>query len=255
MTTLLMSGCVSNCTTAKVPDTTASTQISKETPKQDIPAPKEPAAPAKKEEPKQEQKKEEVQVSLTTPKPEKKEEKKPVVEEKKPEPVAEKPKETPKPKAEQKTAEKKAADEEYERSVSQMEGKAVDVDTFNKDKEAVLALIDVLNEVMKTENFGSWTKYLDNESYTYWSKKQNLQKAQKRLPVKGLKLDTLEDYFKYVFIPARQGNKMDEIRYETEKIVKVVQIRKDAEGKYEGDTVYYNLRKESGVWKLHLPQM
>ena len=48
---------------------------------------------------------------------------------------------------------------------------------------------------------------------------------------------------------------MDEIRYETESSVKAVQIRTDEKGRYEGDTVYYYLRKVANEWKLHLPQM
>ncbi len=127
--------------------------------------------------------------------------------------------------------------------------------TFNKDKEAVLAIINELNTVMKEQNYKSWLNYLDEESKNYWSNKSNLKKAQKRLPVKGLTLSTLEDYFKYIFIPSRQGNEMDEIRYETESSVKAVQIRTDEKGKYAGDTVYYYLRKVNGAWKLHLPQM
>ena len=48
---------------------------------------------------------------------------------------------------------------------------------------------------------------------------------------------------------------MEEIRYETDKQVKAVQTRKDEEGKYIGDTVYYYLRKINGQWKLHLPEI
>ena len=135
------------------------------------------------------------------------------------------------------------------------EGQSVDIATFNKDKEAVLALINELNSVMKEQNFGAWLGYLDEESKTYWSNKSNLKKAQKRLPVKGLTLGSLEDYFKYIFIPSRQGNEMDEIRYETESSVKAVQIRTDEKGRYDGDTVYYYLRKVGDGWKLHLPQL
>lgn len=261
----LASGCVANCSHTKETETTEA--VLQEIPEQEIktaepepvqvaetpkPAPK---AEPKKEEPKPEPKKEEpkaTEVSFTTPKPEPKKEE-PKVAEKKEEPKKEEPK--PEPKKEEPKKEE-AVTEEYTRSVAQMAaGQTVDVETFNKDKEAVLTLINELNSVMKEQNYKGWLNYLDEESKTYWSNKSNLKKAQKRLPVKGLTLATLEDYFKYIFIPSRQGNEMDEIRYETESSVKAVQIRTDEKGRYAGDTVYYYLRKVKGEWKLHLPQM
>lgn len=248
----LASGCVANCSHTKDTETTES--IIQEIPEQEIkPAPEpEPVAELPKQEakPKPEPKKEEpvaVEASFTTPKPDPKPKEEAKVEPKKEEPKPEPKKEEPKKEA--------VVDEEYTRSVAQMAGQTVDVATFNKDKEAVLSLINELNAVMKDQNYKAWLNYLDEESKTYWSNKSNLKKAQKRLPVKGLTLSTLEDYFKYIFIPSRQGNEMDEIRYETESSVKAVQIRKDEKGNYAGDTVYYYLRKVKGDWKLHLPQM
>lgn len=251
----LASGCVANCSHTK--EAEAIQPVQQEVPQQEIkkqeekkpePAPvvsskpvekkTEPAPAPKKEEPKKEEPKkaEAKPVSLTTPKPDPK----PAVEAKKEEPKKPEP----------------AEDEEYNRSVAQItNGKTIDHDTFNKDKEAVLALIGDLDNVMQEQNYDAWLTYLDTESINYWSRRNNLQKAQKRLPVKGLSLTSLQDYFKYVFIPSRQGNKMDEIRYETERSVKAVQIRKNDKGEYVGDTVFYYLRKIDGQWKLHLPQM
>ena len=161
----------------------------------------------------------------------------------------------PEPEPEPVLIEKSEEEQEYERSVKQLEGVTVTQEEFNADKAAVLELIDELDEVMKKENYSAWLKYLDEESIKYWSQRSNLQTAQKRLPVKGLRLTSLKDYFRYIFIPSRVGRKVDEIRYETDTNVKVVQIRKDDEGHYEGDTVYYNLRKINGKWKVHLPEI
>ena len=173
-----------------------------------------------------------------------------VIAEKEPEPVAE-------PEPEPVVADKTEEEQEYERSVKQLEleGITVSHEEFNADKAAVLELIQELEEVMQKEDYGTWLKYLDDDSIKYWSKRSNLQTAQKRLPVKGLRLSNLQDYFKYIFIPSRVGRKVDEIRYETDKHVKVVQIRRDEKGQYEGDTVYYNLRKINGKWKVHLPEI
>ena len=259
----LASGCVANCSHTKENEITET--VLQDVPQQEIKPEPQPEqekvaeAPAPKPEVKA------AEASFTTPKPDPKPKEEAKVEPK-PEPKKEEPKVQPKkeePKVQPKKEEPKpepkkeaVADEEYTRSVAQMaEGQSVDVETFNKDKEAVLALINELNSVMKEQNYRAWLNYLDEESKTYWSNKSNLKKAQKRLPVKGLTLATLEDYFKYIFIPSRQGNEMDEIRYETESSVKAVQIRTDEKGHYAGDTVYYYLRKVNGSWKLHLPQM
>ena len=63
-----------------------------------------------------------------------------------------------------------------------------------------------------------------------------------------MSFSTYEDYFKYVFIPARNGRRIDEIRYENSKTIKAVQVNGDV------DTVYYYFKKSSDdTWKLHLP--
>lgn len=260
----LASGCVANCSHTKETETTET--VLQDVPKQEIKSDPQPEPEKVTEAPAPKQEAKATEASFTTPKPDpkpkeeakaepKKEEPKPAP--KKEEPKAEPKKEEPKPAPKKEEPKKEEVeDEEYTRSVAQMAaGQSVDVATFNKDKEAVLALINELNSVMKEQNYKAWLNYLDEESKTYWSNKSNLKKAQKRLPVKGLTLATLEDYFKYIFIPSRQGNEMDEIRYETESSVKAVQIRKDEKGNYAGDTVYYYLRKINGIWKLHLPQM
>ncbi|MDE5797901.1 MAG: hypothetical protein K2H73_02575, partial [Treponemataceae bacterium] len=106
--------------------------------------------------------------------------------------------EIPQPQAPQKTAE----DLEYERSVG---GADISRDTFEDDKAAILRIIRELSHVMKTLDYKAWVTYLDQESIDYWSRPTNLRKAQARLPIKGLQLKTLGDYFKYVFVPARMG--------------------------------------------------
>ena len=140
-----------------------------------------------------------------------------------------------------------AKEAEYARSVGTA---ATDIskEVFEEDKKDILAIIDKLNDVMKNRDYKSWLKYVDGASAQYWTKKANLQKAENRLPVKGLTLRTLEDYFKYVFIPARNGRRIDEIRYENSKTIKAVQVNGDV------DTVYYYFKKSSDdTWKLHLP--
>ncbi len=142
-------------------------------------------------------------------------------------------------------AEKSEEEKEYERSIGDT---GVSLDTFNQDKNAILAIINELADVMKSYNYNAWLTYLDDASISYWSKKPNLSAAQKKLPVKGLQLRTLEDYFKHVFVPARRGKQVTEIRYISDKNIKAVQVQEDV------DIVYYNFNKINNVWKLHIPE-
>ncbi|MBQ0039719.1 MAG: hypothetical protein KBS64_04780 [Treponema sp.] len=139
-----------------------------------------------------------------------------------------------------------ADDDEYARSTSNVT--TVTKEVFEEDKARILQIIQDLDIYMKNGDFKGWTNYLAPESYSYWTKKPNLTKAAQRLPKKGLRLNTIEDYFKFVFIPARRGHTVDEIRYDTETEVNVVQVDDDK------DIVYYSFQKISGKWKLVLPK-
>ncbi len=136
-------------------------------------------------------------------------------------------------------------DKEYKRSTTNV---TVTKETFVEDKTRILQIIEDLALYMKNGDFKGWTSYLAPESYSYWTKKPNLSKASQRLPKKGLRLNTIEDYFKFVFIPARRGRTVDEIRYDTETEVNVVQVDADK------DIVYYTFTKINGKWKLTLPK-
>ena len=256
---LFVSGCVSTCASTDTPlpkePEQAQTQV-QPSPVQPEPVKQEPVQQAKQEP----AKKESPAPAKTEPKEEAKPKAEPVVwKDPAPEPKKEEPKKEEVAKAEPKKEEPKKEvqhSEEYNRSVQQMQGGAnISEETFNEDKRKVLAVIESLDEVMQKNDYKTWLTYLDDESIKYWSQRANLQKVSKRLPIKGVQINTTEDYFKYIFIPSRSGHKVDEIRYLTETSVKAVQVKKDEDGKILGDTVYYNLRKINGQWKLHLPTL
>ena len=135
-------------------------------------------------------------------------------------------------------------DQEYLRSIGEVQ---VDVDTFTQDRNAIMQIIAELDEVMHTGNYKSWLTYIDQESIDYYKLRPNLQKAEKKMPIKGVKLANLEAYFKFVFIQARKGRAVDEIRYISDTSVKAVQVQEDK------DIVYYYFHKVNGTWKVYLP--
>lgn len=137
-------------------------------------------------------------------------------------------------------------DIEYLRSIGDI---VVDHDTYTHDKEAIMHIIADLAVVMDTMDYNRWLTYIDNASKTYWSRRSNLQRAEKKLPVKGLKLQNLQDYFKHVFVPARKGREVTEIRYVSDTYVKAVQVEEDR------DIVFYYFNKIDGKWLLHQPPL
>ena len=153
--------------------------------------------------------------------------------------------EEPAPLAEEPVVEPPVEDDEYSRSVGDV---TVSRDTFVDDKEEVLRIIKKLDSVMKDMNYREWLQYVDDESIKYWQQPANLKKAQKRLPVKGLKLNNLQDYFKYVFVPARRGRTVTEIRYISDSYIKAIQVQEEGD-----DIVFYYFNKISGHWMVHLP--
>ena len=137
-----------------------------------------------------------------------------------------------------------AQEDEYARSVGTT---AVSKDTFAEDKTNILAIIAKLDIIMKDFDYKSWTLYVEPDSLAYWQQPENLKKAQSRLPIKGLQLRSLEDYFKYVFVPSRAGRVVTEIRYIDDTTVKAVQVQENQ------DIIYYYFKKIDRSWMLRLP--
>lgn len=141
-------------------------------------------------------------------------------------------------------AEKTEADLEYERSVGDS---GVSKDAFEADKAEILKIIAELDKAMKNGDYKLWLYYVAPTSAEYWSTGTNLRKAEKRLPIKGIKLNNIGDYFKYVFVPSRSGREVNEIRYISETEVKAVQVHEDQ------DVIYYYFNKVNGKWMVHIP--
>ena len=141
------------------------------------------------------------------------------------------------------------SDDEYLRSIANLdETQAVSKQEFTDDKNEILEIISELAIIMETQDTLSWLNYIDEESKEYYKNPVNLRKAQRKLPNKLIELKTIEDYFKYVFIPARKNSQIDEIRYISKNHVKAVQIREDMSA-----TIYYEFKKQNGKWLVYIP--
>ncbi len=145
-------------------------------------------------------------------------------------------------------ADEELSDDEYMRSIAALDdSKSVSKKEFEDDKHRILEIISDLAIIMETKDTLSWLNYIDEPSKEYYKNPVNLRKAQRKLPNKLLELKTIQDYFYYVFIPARKNSHIDEIRYVSKTHVKAVQVREDS------DAIYYEFKKENGKWLIYLP--
>ena len=145
--------------------------------------------------------------------------------------------------------EEDATDDEYLRSIANLgEEEAVSKQEFTDDKNEILELISELAVIMESQDTVEWLNYIDEESKEYYKNPKNLRKVQQRLRDKRIELRTIEDYFKYVWVPARQNSHIDEIRYLSKNHVNAVQVREE-----QGDLVYYKFKKENGKWLVYIP--
>jgi len=147
------------------------------------------------------------------------------------------------------TEDNDGSDDEYLRSIANLEGaEAVSKKEFTDDKNEILEIISELALIMETQDTITWLNYIDDESKNYYKNPVNLRKVQQRLRDKRIELKTIEDYFKYVWIPARQNSHIDEIRYISKTHVNAVQVREE-----QADLVYYKFKKENGKWLVYIP--
>lgn len=145
-------------------------------------------------------------------------------------------------------ADEELSDDEYMRSIAALDdSKSVSKKEFEDDKHRILEIISDLAIIMETKDTLSWLDYIDEPSKEYYKNPVNLRKAQRKLPNKLIELKNIQDYFFYVFIPARKNSHIDEIRYVSKTHVKAVQVREDS------DAIYYEFKKENGKWLIYLP--
>ena len=139
-------------------------------------------------------------------------------------------------------------DDEYLRSIANLdESTSVTKQEFEDDKRDILEIISELAIIMETKDFLNWLNYIDQESKEYYKNPVNLRKVQRKLPNKLIELRTIEDYFLYVWIPARKNSHIDEIRYISKTHVKAIQILEDK------NVLYYEFRKQNDKWLVYIP--
>lgn len=115
---------------------------------------------------------------------------------------------------------------------------------YNDTMGEIKVVVDGLNKTTSSKNYIAWLAYLSDQYKATYSKPSVLKATSDTLPVKGLKLNTLKDYFNYVFVPSRQNIKVDDIKFLSPVKVNVIMITAGKE------LLVYNLEKINEKWLL-----
>lgn len=158
----------------------------------------------------------------------------PVVE---PEPIAEK---TPMP-VEEKKPEPVA---EKDTIVAKFEGVTITKETYDQTKTEMEKVVEQLNRITASKDYTKWLSFLSDEFQRQYSKAATLQTVSEALPVKGIKLKSLKDYFTYVFVPSRQNIRVDDIKFVSPTRVNVIMKQGNV------SLLIYAIENIDGKWKL-----
>jgi hypothetical protein len=111
----------------------------------------------------------------------------------------------------------------------------------------VRALIESLNLIIRRQDYDAWLSHLTDEYIRYYSDAEVLAKYSE-YPIikrKGIILLTLKDYFINVVYPSRQNDKVDDIEFVGENLIKAITVSP------KGDrNILYMLEKHGDAWKI-----
>lgn len=115
---------------------------------------------------------------------------------------------------------------------------------YNDTMNEIKIIVDGLNKTTASKDYNKWLTYLSKLYKDTYSNHSILKKTSETLPIKGLKLNTLKDYFNYVFVPSRQNIKVEDIIFLSPIKVNVIMLNKGR------NLLVYKLEKIDGRWLL-----
>jgi hypothetical protein len=119
--------------------------------------------------------------------------------------------------------------------------------TFENTKTEMQLVVEELNKITLEKDYTKWLTWLSEEYKQTYSDLAMLDKVSASLPIKGVKLKTLRDYFEYVFVPSRQNMRVDDIQFVSPTRVYVIM-----EITPKSPAAIYILEKTPSGWKLVL---
>ncbi len=117
---------------------------------------------------------------------------------------------------------------------------------YEKTFDEVEAVIGELNAIVREKDFGAWLGYL-TQRYTDYYSNPNVLLQQSQRPVlerNEIVLESIEDYFTYVFVPSRANLRLDDIVFLSDNTVEAIMVID--EKRY----VLYLLKRVDDRWKI-----
>lgn len=111
----------------------------------------------------------------------------------------------------------------------------------------VKALIQNLNAIIQSKDYGAWVAVLCPEYRDYYSSEETLARLSDSpvLRRQGITLRSLQDYFIHVVYPSRQNDRVDDIEFIDARRIKAIIVTPKGER-----LVLYNLEKIDDTWKI-----
>lgn len=129
--------------------------------------------------------------------------------------------------------------------VAQFENVTITKQTFNNTKTELEVVVNDLNRITFSRDYNSWLGYLSPEYRANFSDPQVLAEVSANLPIKGIQLRSIKDYFNYVFVPSRQNMRVDDIQFVSPTRVYVIM-----EISPGNPAAIYIIEKFGNTWKL-----
>ena len=139
--------------------------------------------------------------------------------------------------------------EEKNTVIAEFEGVTITKETYDQTKTEMEKIVENLNRITASKDYSQWLKLLSEEYKQQYSQALTLQKVSEALPVKGIKLKSLRDYFIYVFVPSRQNVRVDDIKFVSPTRVDVIMKQANV------SLLVYGLENIDGTWKLIPPKL
>ena len=111
----------------------------------------------------------------------------------------------------------------------------------------VRAFIESLNQIIRHQDYEAWRLNLTEDYINYYSDPAILAKYSEYAIIKAsnIKLQTLRDYFINVVYPSRQNDKVDDIEFVGENLIKAITVNPKGER-----NILYMLEKHGDAWKI-----
>ena len=134
--------------------------------------------------------------------------------------------------------------EEKNTVIAEFEGVTITKETYDQTKTEMEKIVEKLNRITASKDYSQWLTFLSEDYKRQYSQALTLQKVSEALPVKGIKLKSLKDYFTYVFVPSRQNVRVDDIKFVSPTRVNVIMKQANV------SLLVYGLENIDGTWKL-----